>query len=138
MRPLAIQQVDWPTYIDTCKSVLGYSPIRGIDSQNLDIKKPGTYLATLDLSNNCSQVLDSYRHIFCSFIGTASLKTLLELQSTKLAVRYKEADTLYLVILSGTLDIWIESLRQLEQSRTETQHIREEILGYLKTANLLK
>ena len=90
--PLAITQVHWPTFIQTCQEQLGYSPTRNLDTLGLDIKSPSAFLGCLDFANDVKGQLhgkrgyESWSHFHVSFIFVCKSRTLINLQDRKSVV----------------------------------------------------
>ena len=118
--PLAYTQVDWRIFIDTCQSVLGVSPSRGIDNSYIDIKDPAAYLGSLDLENDPLNGLRNHNcaeHFSMTFILKTDQEGLLALQRyTTLTVHSKEASkTSYLAIVTGTMADWVSAITRCEE-----------------------
>jgi len=113
IQPLTLPQTNWPQLINFSKDVLGISPTRGLDANNISVKDPQAFLATLNFDNdplntvrNQSCVQD---HVFVSFIADLDLDTVLDI-STKTSLHVHTIKGIkrdrYLVILSGNLTQW--------------------------------
>lgn len=137
VKPLAITQPHWESFIKTTEEGLGYSPTRGIDQKSIPIERPDAYLASLSLDNNPNIKKDGrFKHIFMSFIGIMSVKQTLALASLSISILSKETPKgEYLVIMSGDLAQWHDSVI-IGLKDPVIQSIFEEIYSYFKRANL--
>ena len=112
--PLQIGKVDWETYIKVAQDFLGQSPTRGIDAAKIPTDKPIAFLKTLDFNNRPLNVIGQeylYHHIFFSFIGVIDTYIISQLsERSRISVAYTERRTKSLVILSGTLKDWKDTI----------------------------
>lgn len=112
--PLAMTQVEWNTYIEFCKDLLGYSPTRGLDDSGIKIENPVSYLATLSLDNKPLQNLRQgyitdrvFEHVSFSFISEMDVNDLVETISyLGLSILQSRTKKNYLVILTGNMKQW--------------------------------
>ena len=134
--PIQITMVDLPTYVRVCKDHLGYSPTRGLDANNIDIKSPSAFLYTLDLNNQPAvaiKKLELYGHAFASFIGVAREE---EIETISMCLRkltitqYPGLLKLDIMIISGTLDAYYNYILYFTTARVPT--IVREALNILK------
>jgi hypothetical protein len=119
IRPLAITQVEWHTYIKFVEEVLGFNPARALGSTVIKLETPAAYLATLDFENRpLDQLRDgvflnnTFDHMQVSFIAELDHDALLELLQTLPTLDYivKKAKKTYLVIISAKMSIWYTAI----------------------------
>lgn len=112
--PLAVTQVEWSVFIETCKRILGNSPTRGLDASNIDIKDPAAYLGCLSMENDPLADFRSrppaFRHFNISFIAVLDEESLLLLNSTDLTITAKKGRRDFVVILSANMDVWYRTI----------------------------
>lgn len=108
--PLALTQVEWRVFIDTCQQVLGTSPTRGLDAVGMSVKEAAAYLGCLDLENKPLEALrnlgPSSRHFHISFLAVLDDDCLIQLHNTELTITAKQLRRESLAIVSGTADVW--------------------------------
>lgn len=121
--PLTITQVDWTTYIKVCQEILGLSPARNLDEAHMDLKDPSSFLASLVMSSNpkdnLRQVDKTFDHMSMSFITSGNVLTISSLMSTldlkchilgSTTINNIEQTLIYLIILTGTMKQWFDSI----------------------------
>jgi hypothetical protein len=115
IRPLAITQVEWHTYIKFVEDVLGFNPARALGSTVIKMESPAAYLATLDFENRPLDQLregaflnSTFDHMQVSFIAELDNDSLLELLQTLPILDYivKKSKKTYLVIISAKMSVW--------------------------------
>jgi hypothetical protein len=113
LKPVAMTQVDWPTFIGACQDHLGYSPTRGLDEYNIDPKDIASYALCLDFENRPQEALKHPRyileHVSFSFICVCD-QSLLFLLATVLhlevVVKPIPDSTDRLCIVTGSMHDW--------------------------------
>jgi hypothetical protein len=116
IKPLAITQPDWKTFIQMCQKHLGFSPTRGLDESILEIKDSAAFLSCLNLDNKPIENLrcnnPSWSHVMISFIATMKSETLMRLYEHAtvdiIPRQNKKGDVI--AIMSGTIDKWYDSI----------------------------
>lgn len=115
IKPLAITNVDWATYIDFIKESLGYSPVKGLDTLGLDIKFPQAFLATLDFSDDPLNYLRTrqrhpgFYHVCVAFIALLDKDILYHLyKETEIKISAHDAHRDQVCILSESMSEWYE------------------------------
>lgn len=141
--PLAITQVHWPTFIQTCQEQLGYSPTRNLDDIGIDLKNPASFLGCLDFANDMKGQLqgkrgyESWSHFHVSFIFVCKISTILFLKNyTKLSMtskRCSDEESRYLVIASGSIFDWrLAVIHGCSEIDTELRKMMNYCLIYLQ------
>jgi hypothetical protein len=113
--PLAITQVEWSIFIDTCQRVLGISPTRGIDACHLDLKDPASYLACLNMENKPLDALRArgswFQHFSITFVMVLDVEGVLQLANTPLHFYWKHGKRRELLtVVSGNMDEWYRAI----------------------------
>lgn len=131
--PLAITHVDWRTYINFVKEVLGCDPTRGLGSTIIKLNTPAAYLATLDLENHPLEQLskggfsnNTFDHLHISFIAELDAEILHTILVTFPNLDYitKKTKKKYLVIISAKMSTWYSVMPQALRVEQEKE-IRE-------------
>lgn len=123
-----------------CQRVLGYSPTRGLDACHLDIKDPAAFLACLDMDNNPLAALrkrgNSFGHYSISFIMVIDLEGLVAMFNSKVKLFYKKGQRDIVVITTGTMDEWYQSIRCgcADDASYELRWIMNSVLARLEQA----
>jgi len=146
IRPLALSQIDWPTFIEATKSFLGTSPTRGCDKEKIDLKEPRAYLGSIDCENKPHEALrragvkNILRHYFASFIMVIDdVDILIDLGiRDTLAIRTIKKGNKFLTILSGTMLDWYRAVIIYcnREASIEMREIFNTIYNFFKRANL--
>jgi hypothetical protein len=119
VRPLALPQINWEEWIKTTQEIVGGSPTRGLDKEQIDIKDPAAWLSTLDFTNRGPlEVLRGgpnglFQHYSLSFLFLLESEGCLELSvQTQLHVHAIPAKRrgYYLCVVSGTLKAWHDAI----------------------------
>lgn len=71
--PITISKTDWTNFVRTSQKVLGYSPTRSLDSQNLLVNSPESFLSALgyfkNLEDDPRQIKSfTLKHVYISFL----------------------------------------------------------------------
>jgi len=144
--PLALTEINWPTFIKMVQDFLGYSPTRGLDEAKIDLKHPTAFLGALDCENKPLDALrraalkNTLRHYFASFImimDDADLLINLGTQDT-LALYTRREGSRFLTVLSGTMWDWYHAM--IIHSQREANHVLRQIFniiyGFFKMSGL--
>lgn len=132
--PLAMTQVDWPTFIKVCQEYFGSSPTRGIDESNIEIKSPSAFLACLSLDNDPINQLrhgwrmgGSFEHVSFAFIFalTKTLVTTLAVDTELNMSIYEVQDSDEIITLvSGSMKTWRDEIIKWCTPKTN-KHLRK-------------
>lgn len=132
--PIAMTQVDWPSFIKICQEYFGSSPTRGIDTCNIPVKSPSAFLACLSLDNDPINQLrhgwrmgGSFEHVSFAFIFvlTKSLIPILAVNTELNMSTYdvKDSDEV-ITLLSGSMKTWRDEIIKW-CSDVSNKHIRK-------------
>lgn len=117
--PIAYPNVDWQTFIKVCQSTLGFSPTRGLDRAEINIKtNPEAFLACLALDNKPIENLEngrrmntSFDHFSVSFLIESDCESLLDLSNyTRLKKWTVESKRTMLSVVTGTMTEWYDAI----------------------------
>ena len=134
--PLSFPKVNWTGFIKQCQETLGYSPTRGLDSENLDVESPSSFLACLDLKSKPKEHLRSggpaFNHVHASFMVDANVPILFDVINANhlrlMKIEGKRGKVL--LILTGSMADWRDVCVALchKDIDTETREVFNEII----------
>jgi len=140
--PLTLMQVNWPVFIESAQSFLGYSPTRGLDTAKIDLTNPVAFLASLDCENDPHKALrraainNILPHSFASFIMIIDDADIILTIAQIISIRTKRKGSRFLCVVSGTMSNWYHSMITCCQRDTDIiiRQIFNKIYTFFKQA----
>lgn len=145
VHPLAITQIDWPTFILKTKEHLGRDPSKVIDSLRLKTETPSTFIAALQgLRNNSNNSINdnSLKHVSASFILVIEKDLLDELNNkSDLHIYSIPIDRYeYYCIATGSIDTWLSTISKVctNNSSTDLRELFNKIAEWFEKSTFKK
>lgn len=113
IKPIAMTNVDWVSYIKFVQDTLGFSPTRGLDEVGIKPTDTVAFFSTLELNNLPYEVLmcpvcPPMQHISVTFACELDQSDAIDLSTSIPSIVRQTPDGKYLVISTGTMKQWYD------------------------------
>lgn len=136
--PIAVSQVNWPTFIALGKDAIGESPTRGLDANNIPISHPEAFLRSVNLENDPRNALKDARaldHVFLTCMAACKYRAIVEdlAENSRLRtlIRNDKWDC-FVIIVSGTLTEWADFAIRRDKLSPQGKEMMISVIDVLK------
>ena len=141
IRPIAATVPHWLSFINAVTPIIGESPTRGLDDQQIEISVAKAFPGCLNLDNNPSKALKAnslvFDHVSITFIVTIA-RVPQQFYNLNLHFLTKRFGDDSIIIASGTINQWFRAIciGCSESADQITRSIINEIYTYLSMSGL--
>jgi hypothetical protein len=138
--PVAITQVNWPSYDEMCRNSLGYAPIKEIDGSQFNLNDPAAFLSTLKFDDPLRTLREgehpNFAHFFVTFAGVVFDYDLITLIGATglIATSRPMRRNKYFVLLTGNVNLWRKFAIEHSVSGSELRLIANQVYIRFKQA----
>lgn len=141
--PLSVPRINWKDFIEVTQEVLGISPTRGLDANNIKLDSPAAFPACLTFDNKPVEALANsdavLRHSYATFMIVGSRKEITWIATRVCLERlYKSGEDESFIVLSGNMLQWkqeiVWALREHSYAPKYIRDIFDQLLCAFKKA----
>jgi hypothetical protein len=129
VKPIALPQIHWETWIASCQEYLGVSPTRQLDNAKYKLDDPASWVASLDYTKTPIKALSNgmvtgiFEHLHVTFVMVLHIEEVVAVatcSSLKITrIKAKGRDN-YLCVLTGSFRDWLDAIFYFCTEETES------------------